>query len=136
MKIKLTIAFALMGMISLVACGQEQKKESKTVEEVKEIVYLNIGPAEFKKEMQTEATDYLLVDVRTADEFNAGAIEGAMNYDFLNGDFQAQSEKWDPSQPIYLYCAKGGRSSKAAEILKNKGFERIVELKGGYSSWE
>jgi|GEM_PF-423920 len=117
-------------LFALMAC--DQKVNSQTQEQI----YLNVEAEEFKSNMQAEKGDFLLVDVRTKGEFDGGAIANAQNYDIMNGDFQKMIDQWNPSTPIYVYCAKGGRSSQAAKLLEQKGFERIIELKGGYSAWK
>lgn len=76
-----------------------------------------------------------LVDVRTAEEFAAGNIHSAVNIDFYQNDFKDKIGKLDKSNPVFVYCAAGGRSNKAATILKELGFSKIYDLKGGYTAW-
>lgn len=77
-----------------------------------------------------------LVDVRTASEFNAGHIRGALNIDFFRkDDFQKSFERLDKNKPLYIYCRSGARSQKAAKILLGMGFSKIYDLKGGYLRW-
>lgn len=77
--------------------------------------------------------DIQLVDVRTADEFEAGHIEGAVNFDWY-GNFDAQLADLDKSKDVFVYCLSGGRSGEAAADLRSKGFT-VVELKGGMMQW-
>ena len=82
------------------------------------------------------AKEVQLVDVRTAKEYQAGHIENAINYNI--GDkkvFLTQIETLDKNKPVYLYCKIGGRSSRAAKILKEKGFIKIYDYAGGYNDW-
>lgn len=95
-----------------------------------------LAKEEFKASMNSQEGDFYLIDVRTSSEYNQGNIEGSKNYDFLNGDFQNQIKTMDKNTPIYVYCAVGGRSGKAAQLLKNEGFKQIIDLKGGYNSWK
>jgi rhodanese-related sulfurtransferase len=95
-----------------------------------------LAKEEFKASMNSQEGDFYLIDVRTSSEYNQGNIEGSKNYDFLNGDFQNQIKTMDKNTPIYVYCAVGGRSGKAAQLLKNEGFTKIIDLKGGYNSWK
>lgn len=82
-----------------------------------------------KKEVQ-------LVDVRTANEFNEGAIEDASNIDFFQQEtFNEEFSKLDKEQPVYLYCRSGNRSQQAAKKLEAMGFKEIYDLKGGYMGW-
>lgn len=77
-----------------------------------------------------------LVDVRTTAEFNQGYIDEAIHIDFLqSARFDQKFSEIDKSAPVFLYCAAGGRSNAAAQKLKNMGFLKIYDLKGGYSNY-
>lgn len=77
-----------------------------------------------------------LVDVRTPEEIAHGIIEGAENIDFRNKNFNERIARLDKDQPIAVYCAAGGRSGKASEILLSMGFKEIYDLTGGFSQWQ
>lgn len=83
-----------------------------------------------------ELEDVQLIDVRTSEEFNEKHIEKAQNIDFRSPTFDNDISKLDKSKPVLLYCKKGGRSAKCAKKLKDAGFEKIYDLKGGISKWE
>lgn len=74
-----------------------------------------------------------IVDVRTAAEYAAGHIPGAENVPLSS--FSTESEAWDPSEPIALYCATGSRSAEAAQMLTARGFETVYDLSGGIVAW-
>lgn len=77
-----------------------------------------------------------LVDVRTPKEFNGGFIGKAVNLDFYKQQELIEGlEKLDKDKPVYVYCQAGGRSNKAAKIMKKMGFTEIYDLKGGYSGY-
>lgn len=76
-----------------------------------------------------------LIDVRTPREYSGGHIGHAVNIDFHASDFKKRLEELDLSQPIYLYCAAGGRSKKASEMLLEMGAMHVYELKGGFNAW-
>ena len=76
-----------------------------------------------------------LVDVRTADEHNQGAILGSLNIDVNSEDFGSSSDSLlDKEKPVAIYCRSGRRSKKAAEVLSMMGFD-VVELDKGYNGW-
>tara|TARA_R100000935_G_scaffold55018_1_gene84565 strand:+ start:565 stop:945 length:381 start_codon:yes stop_codon:yes gene_type:complete len=77
-----------------------------------------------------------LVDVRTANEYNAGNIKNAENIDFFDPQFITCFSDYDKDEPIYVYCQSGNRSGKAAKKLAELGFTEIYDLKGGYSGWK
>lgn len=86
------------------------------------------------KAFASRPADAQLVDIRTPEEWNAGIIEGALLYNFYSPDFEKMVSALDMEQPIYVYCAAGGRSGNASEMLKKKGYT-VYDLKGGMGAW-
>lgn len=77
-----------------------------------------------------------LIDVRSPEEYAAGNIDNAVNYNIANEDtFLIQIQKLNKNQPVYLYCKAGVRSNKATKLLKEEGFTKIFDYAGGYSDW-
>ncbi|WP_378186982.1 rhodanese-like domain-containing protein [Aquimarina sp. W85] len=77
-----------------------------------------------------------VIDVRTPQEFETGYIETAENIDFKDENFINTVSKLDTSKPVIIYCARGGRSAKCAEVMKEAGFTKIYDLNGGISQWK
>ncbi|HEY8401729.1 MAG TPA: rhodanese-like domain-containing protein [Cytophagaceae bacterium] len=77
-----------------------------------------------------------LIDVRSPEEFRSGHIKGAINFNYRDNNFRERVTLLDKEQPVYLYCRSGNRSAKAAQILKEEGFVKIYDLKGGILNWE
>ncbi|HEY5588920.1 MAG TPA: rhodanese-like domain-containing protein [Candidatus Paceibacterota bacterium] len=78
--------------------------------------------------------DAVLVDVRTPAEFDAGHIQGAINVDYENINFESYVKKLDVSKTYFVYCRSGNRSSKSIVIMKNNGIKSAYELQGGISN--
>ncbi len=76
---------------------------------------INLEPQEFRKQIQ--AAHVQLIDVRTAEEYDAGHIEGAENIDYKSNDFLMKLDKLDREKPVYIYCRIGNRSNNAAKEL-------------------
>lgn len=74
----------------------------------------------------------VLLDVRTPSEYAEGHIENAKNIDFSSASFESEIDKLDKEQTVFLYCAIGVRSTKAANLLRKKGFKHVFDLDGGY----
>jgi phage shock protein E len=80
----------------------------------------------------------LVLDVRTAEEFSGGGIEGARNIP-IDQLARRVSEvmtliEGDLDKPVVVYCAAGGRAAKAKQILQTSGFTNVINL-GGVSDW-
>ncbi|REE27197.1 rhodanese-related sulfurtransferase [Winogradskyella pacifica] len=89
-------------------------------------------------EMQSilELEDVQLIDVRTPKEYEGGYIANAQNIDFMSPTFDDDITKLDKNKPVILYCKSGGRSAKCAKKMKDAGFKKIYDLKGGISKWK
>ena len=78
----------------------------------------------------------VVLDVRTADEFKEGHLEGALNIDQTQSDFIDQAkETLTTDKTIAVYCRSGRRSASAAERLAAEGY-KAVNLKGGILAWK
>lgn len=74
----------------------------------------------------------VIIDVRTKGEYENGSLKEALiGYNYSSGEFEGKLDSLDKTKTYYLYCASGNRSGKAAELMKEKGFEKVHNL-GGY----
>ena len=81
-------------------------------------------------------TNVVVLDVRTAEEFKEGHLEGAVNIDYKQGDFVEQAVARLPkSRTIAVYCRSGRRSADASELLAKEDY-RVVNMKGGIIAWQ
>ncbi len=78
----------------------------------------------------------VLLDVRSAGEYANGWIRGAVNINFWSKDFVDSVSKLDRRATYLVYCASGVRSSGAMKKMKELGFGRIYNLKGGMFAWK
>jgi len=85
--------------------------------------------------IEIQDTDYILVDVRTIEEYESGHIQDAVNFDFYSKSFQKEILSLDKSASIILYCRTQNRSTKTANYLKENGYKEITVLEGGITSW-
>ena len=86
------------------------------------------------KEIFKNGGDYIILDVRRADEFVSGHIPGAINV--ANEDIGSTEpvELPDKNQVIYVYCRSGNRSKQASAKLAAMGYTNIIEF-GGILDW-
>ena len=95
--------------------------------------YTSITMEEAKKVFASTG-DYIILDVRRADEFAGGHIPGAIN--IANEDIidTEPEELPDKNQTIYVYCRSGNRSKQASAKLAAMGYTNIIEC-GGIIDW-
>ncbi|MBD3637155.1 MAG: rhodanese-like domain-containing protein [Crocinitomicaceae bacterium] len=109
---------------------EEEVVENNEVQQIAE----DLDNATFQKYLDEKGG--LLIDVRTPEEVENGSIEGAVNINFTNGDFETAVDTLDKSVPTFVYCQSGGRSGKAKDLLIENGFLEVYNLENGYGNWE
>ncbi|MFH1993396.1 MAG: rhodanese-like domain-containing protein [Pseudomonadota bacterium] len=78
--------------------------------------------------------DYTILDVRQPNEYESGHIPGAKLIPLP--DLTDRLAEIDSQKPAIVYCAIGGRSRVAAQMLSGKGFQTVYNLSGGFKSWQ
>lgn len=97
------------------------------------VSYRQISMDEAIAMMETE-TNYILLDVRTPEEFSKKHIPGAICIPNETIGTEPISELTDKNQLILVYCRSGNRSKQAAQKLTDLGYTNIVEF-GGINDW-
>ena len=92
---------------------------------------VDVGNADFQKAIAAGAQ---LIDVRTAEEYAAGHIPGAINIpiDVL----PQQLANIDKTKPVAVYCATGARSLNAKQFLAAQGYVNVANLQRGIAAWD
>ncbi len=112
------------------APGARSKSQEKEESEMEQIT------VEALKKRMDAGEDLVILDVRNPDEHEKGTIPGAR----LTPLPELQKVLDDMSElknrEVIVHCQKGGRSSKACVIMKNRGFENPVNVEGGYEAWQ
>ena len=123
-RIIIAVSVILMLSLALVGCSSGNHKSA----------YEQITPAEAKALMDREE-GYVILDVRTPEEFASGHIAGAILIpDYEIGE-KAESRLTDKEQLILVYCRSGRRSKNAANELAALGYTNIKEF-GGINDWK
>ena len=127
MKQILIIIFdVILGVVILAGCSSKIDKNTENT-------YKQITPAEAKDLMDSKE-NYVILDVRTVEEFAEGHIEGAILISDYEIGEKAESVLTDKEQLILVYCRSGRRSKNAASELATLGYTNIKEF-GGIIDW-
>ena len=120
------LVFLLLAVMMLTACGQDTENDQGAV-------YVNITAEEAKQIMDSEE-GYIILDVRTQEEYDQGHIPGAIVISHEEITEKAEDVLTDKDQLILVYCRSGRRSKIAAEALVELGYTNIKEF-GGIIDW-
>ena len=63
-----------------------------------------------------------VIDVRTADEFATGHLDGALNFDIQSPEFASQIDTLDKAANYVIYCRSGNRAGQAVSYMQENGF--------------
>ncbi len=93
-----------------------------------------VDTAEAEQEIAQRGT--VLLDVREPDEYDQGAVPGAIHIPRGHLESQIESKVTDKDAPIVIYCAGGTRSAFAADTLTQLGYTDVVSVVGGFNKWK
>jgi len=79
--------------------------------------------------------DFVLLDIRTPAEVEAGHISGAVNLDFYSPTFEQGLEALDRDKTYLIYCRSGNRTGQARAMMVGLGFSTVYDLDGGINAW-
>lgn len=145
-KLLIPLIAVLAAVMLLSACSDKKDEKSDTESKAETVSaaeetatpipddYRQITGDEAYKMMQTEK-GYIILDVRTPEEYAEGHIPGAICISHDNIPTDTIPELPDKDQLIMIYCRSGRRSKLAAEQLVSQGYTNIVEF-GGVNTWQ
>ncbi len=130
-----TLLTVLLSLLLSVAVLSSCNADSKTSKEVTDTVYTyeQISPKEAKALMDSEK-DYVILDVRTTEEFAESHIAGAVLLTDVDIKTKAETVLTDKDQLILVYCRSGRRSKNASKELAELGYTNVKEF-GGIIDW-
>ena len=119
----------MLTLLGLTACTENSSQKKIT----EEITYRQISQSEAKKMMETEK-DFIILDVRTQEEFDEKHIENAILIPDYEIEQKAEKMLPDKDRLILVYCRSGRRSKIAADELVKLGYTNVKEF-GGIIDW-
>ena len=122
----LGVLFAGLLLFGAAACGDDAASGTGAVK---------VAPADGAALIESMGDDLTVVDVRTAEEFASGHLEGATNIDIEGGQFSALIADLPRDAAYMVYCHSGRRSAIAAQAMIDAGFTQVYDL-GGIVDWQ
>jgi rhodanese-related sulfurtransferase len=100
--------------------------------------YPNLSPAETRDMIAKRSgdPDFVLLDVRTREEFDAERIAGAVIVDYRSPSFREQVAKLDRGKSYVVYCRTGHRTSGAVKVMRELGIPNVYVFSGGITKWK
>lgn len=128
----IALLLALTMLFALAGCGASDSEGSDPTASD------NAGYTQISQEeaiaMMEENSGYLIVDVRTQEEFDSGHIPDAICIPNEEIGDAPPAQLTDPEQMLFIYCRSGRRSKEAAQKLADIGYTNVYEI-GGINTW-
>lgn len=126
-SIAVLIIFVTISTLSGALFAQQEKKT--------DIKIISVQEANELIKEKNENSEFVILDVRTIEEHEAGHIPDSVNIDYKSPEFKEAISKLDKENIYLTYCRSGRRSAESAEIMKELGFENIYMIDGGIVAW-
>ncbi len=124
MKAKGLLSIALIGGMMFHLFGQAGTRVKSPYEKYENLLALVEGK---------DKTEYILIDVRTKEEYEEGHIPGALLIPY--DEIGPKKPDYPKDKLVIVYCRSGRRSAIAAEALEDLGFKEVVDF-GGVGNWK
>ena len=132
MKKLSAIILSFFLIFALTACGTQETSETTAPTAAQGYVQI---PMDAAQEIIENETGFILLDVRTKEEFDEGHIPGAICIPNEAIESSELTELPDKEQLILVYCRSGRRSKEASQKLADRGYRNVAEF-GGILDWK
>lgn len=100
------------------------------------IQHIDPGKAHVLIEKNRDNPDFVILDVRTEEEYSQGHLKDSSNIDYNSETFVEEIGELDETKTYLVYCRTGRRSDAAAEKMAETGIVNIYHLQGGITEWQ
>lgn len=94
-----------------------------------------VDAKKFKELVENKSKEDIILDIRSDIEFRLAHIDGAIQMNMFDSNFQDRLNELDKDKTYFMYCMSGCRSNDALELMRELGFKNVYELRGGLVSW-
>ncbi len=133
MRKPLYISLLVIALLLTGCAAQSTQPTPSDIDNEVAVGYRKITPEEAKK-MMDDGEPFILLDVRTEEEFTESRIEGAVLIPDTEIADRAPDELPDKDARIFVYCRTGRRSAAASIALINMGYTNVYDF-GGIADW-
>ena len=98
---------------------------------------VNVSPNQAAKliDQKKGDSDFVILDIRTPGEYQAGHIPGAIMIDYYSNNYVDQINQLDKSKSYLVHCRSGNRSGRSMEMFRKLKFNKIYHMSSGIIGW-
>jgi len=136
LMILIFLGVLIVGVLLTSACIQTETNTAKPETQIQ--ITENITPEEAYILIQEnkDNPNFVILDVRTPEEFLGEYIENPINLDYYSDTFRDDLDKLDKNKTYLIYCRSGRRSENALNIMKELDFKEVYNMLGGITKWK
>ncbi len=136
LMISMFLGVLIIGILSTSACIQTGTNTVKPETQIQIIENITPEEAYILIQENKDNPNFVILDVRTSEEFLGEYIENAINLDYYSDTFRDDLDKLDKNKTYLIYCRSGRRSENALNIMKELDFREAHNILGGISKWK
>jgi len=136
LMISVFLGALIIGVLLTSGCIQTETNTAKSESQIQIIENITPEEAYILLRENKDNPNFLILDVRTPEEFLGEYIENAVNLDYYSDTFIKDLDKLDKNKTHLIYCRSGRRSENALNIMKELDFREVYNMLGGIIKWK
>ncbi len=137
-RISWMMALVPAALVIIAGCGSSKSRQMSIQPTGPAPILEDITPVEARDMILARQgdADFVLLDIRTPEEFAAEHLEGAVEINYRAPTFGAELDQLDKGKTYLIYCRTGHRTGMAGTMMRAKGFARVYNMLGGITRWK
>jgi len=136
LMISVFLGALIIGVLLTSGCIQTENNTAQSETQIQIIENITPEEAYILIQENKDNPNFVILDVRTPEEFLGEYIENAVNLDYYSDTFRNNLDKLDKNKTYLIYCRSGRRSENALNIMKELGFREVYNMLGGIVKWK
>ena len=136
LMISVFLGALILGVLLTSGCIQTENNTAQSETQIQIIEKITPEEAYILIQENKDNPNFVILDVRTPEEFLGECIENAVNLDYYSDTFKNDLDKLDKNKTYLIYCRSGRRSENALNIMKELDFREVYNMSGGIIKWK
>ncbi len=136
LMISVFLGALIIGVLLTSGCIQTENNTAQSETQIQIIENITPEEAYILIQENKDNPNFVILDVRTPEEFLGEYIENAVNLDYYSDTFRNDLDKLDKNKTYLIYCRSGRRSENALNIMKELDFREVYNMLGGIVKWK
>lgn len=136
LMISVFLGALIIGVLLMSGCIQTENNIAQLETQIQIIENITPEEAYILIQENKDNLNFIILDVRTPEEFLDEYIENAVNLDYYSDNFRNDLDKLDKNKTYLIYCRSGRRSGNALNVMKELDFREAYNMLSGIVKWK